>query len=121
MDIFGSIWPQYLYNLLVYHSLTILTEKKSYNLQVDQLLRMIPSLQMDQVVQPYPALQIDQRDQDLHGVHEDHPYQRDRRSQGDRQYPERVRVSVSVCEGVGFANTHVWYWYKKPYLKKLLM
>lgn len=56
---------------------------------------------MDQVVRPYPALQMDQRDQNLHGVHEDHPYQRDQRLQGVQQYPERVRVTVSVC---------IWEW-----------
>lgn len=40
---------------------------------------------------------MDQRHHHLHGVHEDHPYQRDQRVQGAQQYPERVRVSVSVC------------------------
>lgn len=60
-----------------------------YNLQGDQPLQRVLSLQQDQGVQPYPALQRDQRDLNLHGDHGDHPYQRDQRSQGVQQYPER--------------------------------
>lgn len=68
----------------------------SYNLQGGQTLQRVPSLQTDQRVQPYPALQKDQRVQNLHGDHEDHPYQRDQRSRGGRQYPERKRGGEGV-------------------------
>lgn len=60
----------------------------NYSLQGDQTLQGVPSLQLDQVVQQYPALQKDQWDQDHHGDHEGHPYQRDQRGQEVQQYPE---------------------------------
>lgn len=70
----------------------------SYNLQGDQTLQRVPSLQMDQGVQPYPALQKDHWDRNHHGDHEDRPYQRDQRSQGVRQYPEKGRGGEWVSE-----------------------
>lgn len=88
------------------HGLTILT-KKELNLQMDQSLQKAPSLLVDQVGQPYLALQMDQWGQYLHGHHEVHPYQRYQRGQGVQQYPERVGLSVSVCEREGCANVYV--------------